>query len=441
MSQKLEPKRGYLRDLKAGTYSQVERINPHTGEYEWHQEFDETVTSVSRDFSAVPSANVNWDDIAATEWLLGRRLVRGQPTMLTGPGAVGKTAFVTTTALSLALGENLLDPSNTDPSFRLHLPGRQKVYMYNLEDDIVESKRRCKAVLNHYGKTGSDLDGYLWLGDGTVNRLICAAVDKAGTIIKQPAVDALIVFLREQSISLLIIDPLVKAHRCAENDNNQMDAVLMVLKEIAIRANCSVWCVHHSGKAGLGMDVHGSRGASSIVSAARVSETLSRVSQEERTRCGFSGNVVRLENTKANLSAYDENYSALRIFGVAVGNGTPMYPLGDFRQGMELLSTRTAKLDRMMFEGICAQIRKPPANGRTSHWLDDRKSENDITVPFQLAGVKSASARLLRVKEWLTEGLLIPEDAATGSQKRSVSSGVKLNEVLVAEHLAREYPA
>jgi len=55
-----------------------------------------------------PAEEVDWDNIPPRPWLAGTRLLRGYVTLLTGPGGVGKTALTMTTALSYALGRNLL---------------------------------------------------------------------------------------------------------------------------------------------------------------------------------------------------------------------------------------------------------------------------------------------------------------------------------------------
>jgi RecA-family ATPase len=160
----------------------------------------------------------------------------------------------------MALGRNLLDPSNTRPQWKLRFDTPRTTYIF--EDDLNEMKRRIMAVMKYHKIEPGELRDHLICGDGTIERLV-VAIFEGGKIFRPPCVEALVDVLIEHQVSVLILDPFVKLHLCSENDNAQMDYVMVVLKEIAIRANCAIWLIHHSGKAGVTMDPNGSRGASS----------------------------------------------------------------------------------------------------------------------------------------------------------------------------------
>ena len=57
-------------------------------------------------------------------------------TLVASPGGVGKTAWATAVALSLASGKALLHDKPHHP---------MRVWIYNLEDDILEVQRRLSS--------------------------------------------------------------------------------------------------------------------------------------------------------------------------------------------------------------------------------------------------------------------------------------------------------
>lgn len=254
----------------------------------WH-DFDDSRSGDAADAGQVADqvnstkhVDIDWNNIPRRPWMAGNRLLRGYVTLLTGPGGVGKTALTMTCALSFALGRKLLDPGNANPHWRLH-GGPQRTYIYSLEDDLVETTRRMSAVQRFHGVGPHEADDYLLYGDGSADRLILAVTEPGRKLVRTALADKLIDHLIENQVDILILDPFVKMHNCNENDNMEMDFTMVVLKEIAAKANCALWLVHHSGKAGTTMDPHGGRGASSIPAAGRVNETLSTATKEDRT--------------------------------------------------------------------------------------------------------------------------------------------------------------
>ena len=375
------------------------------------------------------AADMDWDNIPCTPWLHGQRLVRGQVSVLTGNGGIGKTAVTTVVAASLVLGRNLVDPSNTDPRWKLHESRPLKVYLYNLEDDYAESLRRMKALLNHHSLLPADLGHNLEFGDGTVARLIIAIADKkTGVVTRQACLDELIEWLIANGIDVLILDPLIKAHKCAENSNDDMDEVMVLLKEVAIRANVALWLAHHSGKAGSTIDATGSRGATAITGAARVCETMNKPSKAEKAEFGLEGTIVRLDATKANMSAADANSMWLRLEGVAVGNPSPSFPMGDFRQVMTLVHPQgmTDRMNESDFETIFAELRRPDDTG-TWGKAKQGKVSAWVGMAFMAAGRSEEQSKLM-INEWTANGLL-QETQVQNPKTRKNYWGLRLNEI------------
>jgi hypothetical protein len=424
-----------------GEYVKVYRLLPN-GESVWDEKFDEndpdygttkesSTTQTKRDkINYVFAKDVDWDNIPPRPWIAGRRLLRGFVSVMTGPGGVGKTALTVTTALSYSLNRNLLDPTNTNPNWKLHLEKPLRTYIYGLEDDIDELKRRVKSVMNFHGVDPMEVGDTLLLGDGSVDRLILAISNSKG-LVRTDLVDKLIEVLIGLAVDVLILDPCVKLHVCNENDNGEMDFLMAILKEIAIRANCAIWLIHHSGKTGTATDPHGGRGASSIVAAGRVSETLSTPSKGDYERYGFGRDMVKLEPTKANMSPIGEDSAQwLRISGYPVGNG-------DYAQVIELVEAKAAteQMDEFLFVQIVMAIREVP-KGKV--WVSKRGAPTWVGLAFQKGGIGTEDRADALVKDWSERGLLIPDSDATDDRNREIKTALKLNEIMVAKH-KKEY--
>jgi hypothetical protein len=90
--------------------------------------------------------------------------------------------------------------------------------------------------------------GTLFLDSGRDIKVVVAEMTRSGSKIVIQVKEALIAALIALKIDILVIDPVVKAHRVTENDNMLMDAVATVFADIAAAANCSVELVQHTRK-------------------------------------------------------------------------------------------------------------------------------------------------------------------------------------------------
>ena len=52
----------------------------------------------------------------------------------------------------------------------------------------------------------------------------------------------------ERQIDIVMLDPFIKSHGLAENDNNNIDAVAQILTDVAIKYNIAVDVPHHMAK-------------------------------------------------------------------------------------------------------------------------------------------------------------------------------------------------
>jgi RecA-family ATPase len=99
-----------------------------------------------------PAANDNlieptvfeWEDpskLPVRDWLYGKHLIRRHVSATIASGAVGKTSLKIVEALALVTGRALLGQA---------VPKRLNVWLFNLEDDMIELRRRVSAAMIHY---------------------------------------------------------------------------------------------------------------------------------------------------------------------------------------------------------------------------------------------------------------------------------------------------
>ena len=119
-------------------------------------------------------------------------------------------------------------------------------------------------------------------------------IGRSGFKIVAPVKDALITALIAVKIDILIIDPLIKAHRVNENDNVLMDAVVTMFADIADAANCSVELVQHTRKTnGEEVSLEDARGAGATTAAARMVRTLNRLPKTSASLAGLKEEQAR----------------------------------------------------------------------------------------------------------------------------------------------------
>jgi hypothetical protein len=272
-----------------------------------------------------------WRDpsgIPLRDWIYGRQLLRGSVSVIVAPGATGKTALMTGTALALATGRDLLG--------KRVWGGSKAVWLWNLEDSGDELARGIQAAALHWEVGPGDLTQVdpqgrewplLYVDSGLDGaELKIAREEREGFRIIAPVVEALVTELRERTIDVLIVDPFVSSHAVSENDNGAIDAVAKEWARVAVRANCSIVLVHHSRKlAGAEVSAETARGASALIAAARSVLTLNRMTDEEGQRYGIEGNerrrYFRTYDDKNNRAPPADSSDWYRLESVHLGNG------------------------------------------------------------------------------------------------------------------------
>lgn len=280
----------------------------------------------------IAASPFRWPDqhtLPRRPWVWGRWLLLGTVSAIVAPGGVGKSSFVASMLLSLASGRQEILGKTV-------WAGPKRVWYWNLEDGLAELEMQLVAASIFHG-VGQDACGdRIFLDSGPDGAELRIAVEnRDGYSIAVPVVEALVAELMARKIDVLIIDPFVSSHGVSENDNSAIDAVVKTWASIAKRAGCAIVLVHHSKKLGTEkVTAESSRGASALVSAARVTLVLNRMDKEESQRFGIVEDKERrrlftVQDDKANR-APAEDAQWFRLASQTVSNCQgPDDPFGD----------------------------------------------------------------------------------------------------------------
>lgn len=238
-------------------------------------------------------------EIPARQWLYGRHLIRKFLSLDIAPGGLGKSSLKIVEALAMVTGRELLSKT-------VH-GGPLRVWVYNLEDPVEETERRFAAAAKYFQITPADCGDRLYSDSGRAQPLCIGEETPDGTRIIRPNVEALIAEIKARQIDVLTVDPFVSSHRVSENDNMAIDMVAKEWSYIADVCNCSINLVHHVRKTnGSEVTAESSRGAVSLIGAARSVVVYNRMTKEEGERAGIEpdkrGFYFRTQNDKANLA-------------------------------------------------------------------------------------------------------------------------------------------
>lgn len=238
-------------------------------------------------------------DIPPRKWLYGRHLIRKFLSVDVAAGGIGKSSVKIVEALAMTANQALLGKEVHE--------GPLRVWLYNLEDPDEETERRLHAAAKHYNIGPGDVGDRLFVNSGRDQPVCLADETPDGARIMRPVVEAIVEELTANKIDVLILDPFVSSHSVSENDNRAIDMVAKEWAKIADRCNCSINLVHHVRKQnGTEVTAESSRGAVSLIGAARSVIVYNRMTKEEGERAGIApekrGFYFRTHNDKANLA-------------------------------------------------------------------------------------------------------------------------------------------
>lgn len=259
------------------------------------------------------------------EWLLGRFLAKGYLTGLVAPPGAGKTTIEI--AMALALAANRPDILGWKHCVR------QKVFLWNQEDEAVELKRRLAAAMAAFEITWDDLsrDGrpMLLIGSGVDAPLLIAKRAASGRLKPSKEHATLIELLTSNDIGVAMFDPFVELHEGEENDNVEIAAVGQAFRSIAVRARCAVLLSHHTRKPPAGEstghagNMDSARGAGALIGVTRMGATLYTIDEKTAAAHGVPDSdrhlYVRFDDGKGNMALGSGQPSFFRREGVNIG--------------------------------------------------------------------------------------------------------------------------
>lgn len=338
---------------------------------------------------ATPFAWRNEADIPRREWLYGHDLIRKFLSLDIAPGGLGKSSLKIVEALAMASGLPLLNKT-------VH-GGPLRVWVYNLEDPVEETERRFAAAAKHYKLTPDHCGDRLYSDSGREQPVCIAEETETGARIVRPVAEAIIAELKARRIDVLTIDPFVSSHSVSENDNRAIDMVAKEWSRIADVCNCAVNLVHHVRKTnGTEVTAESSRGAVSLIGAARNVKVYNRMTKEEGERAGIEpdkrGFYFRTQNDKANL-APPEAADWHRMNNVDLDNGDSVGVACPWQWPDS-------------FEGVTSwHLKQVQAKVAEGQWRKDAQASNWVGVPIAQVCELDAKKDRHRIKDILREWL------------------------------------
>jgi hypothetical protein len=349
-------------------------------------------------------------------WLLGNSFCRGFASSLLGDGGVGKTALRYAQMLSLTTLRALTGE---------HVFLRCRVMIVSFEDGPDELRRRIRAACLHHGIEREELKGWLYLAalgkpDGKL-----MTVDQHG----RPELGALASKLTRtivaRKIDMVILDPFIKTHGIAENDNSGIDEVAQIVTDMCVKFDIAVDVPHHMAKgiADPGNANRG-RGASALKDALRLVRTATAMTTDDAKTLGVSEaerrRLIRVDDAKLNISPVTEA-KWFRLVGVDIGNGTELYPSGDNVQTVEVWKPPGLFADigiptlNDILDEIDAGL--PDGNRYSNAPNTDRPAWR--VIKKHCHGKTEGPAREI-IKTWIKSGLLVEKEYDNPTTRKSV---------------------
>lgn len=227
-------------------------------------------------------------------------LPRGAVGMLVGPGSVGKTFLALDLGASVALGASI---SGMTDGYARPTQGRTALVLGEDPTDII--RNRLSDIIAQHQMSGEKLamlDQRMKIVSMVGEDMRLVAMDRNqprdGDFL--PRLEALC-----RGRRLVILDPLIRLHDGAENDNNVANKLLLAIQRVALKTNCTVLLLHHVGKG----DKDGwqaARGASALTTSVRWQMNVLPPSEDDITDYQLTGGerdpdlFIRCSGVKTN---------------------------------------------------------------------------------------------------------------------------------------------
>lgn len=353
----------------------------------------------SSTLAPIKATPFQWRDpatIPPRRWLYGRHLIRKFLSLDIAPGGLGKSSVKIVEALAMVTNRPLLGKEVQE--------GPLRVWLYNLEDPSEETERRLHAAALHFQIEPEEVGDRLFVDSGRDQPICIAEETSSGARIIKPVSDAVIAELQARKIDVLSIDPFVSSHKISENDNGAIDTVAKEWARIADICNCSINLVHHVRKTnGAEVTAESSRGAVSLIGAARSVIVYNRMTTEEGERAGIApdkrGFYFRTQNDKSNLApASSADWHRMNNVDLPNGDSVGVACPWQWPDAFDGISTWHLK-----------QVQMRVAEGE---WRSDIRSKakwvGNVVSDVCNLDVEKHSGRIKEIiKQWLSTGMLV----------------------------------
>jgi len=360
-------------------------------------------------------------EIPPRPWIVPGLLMRGAMTLLVGTGGAGKSLFSLQISLAISAGQD----------FGGFSPRRQaRVLVINQEDDAVEQRRRLAAIRQKMAITASQVEDRLLIPRETQDIIATVTDPKTKTQHISEVVRKLALYIQDNQIDVIVIDPLAETMQGSENDVEGVRGAMRIWRDsIAKACNCAVLLVHHTSKASSANaagDANAARGSTAINAAVRSSWTVFPMSEDDAMALNIDiedrHQYLRVDDAKANYGLLSGTARWFQKHEVQLENGSD--DISGDKVGVLMPWTPPGAFDGIGTDTIKALIKeiaeaftdgKPFKYGQGISRGTDRAL---IDLVMLKAKVEEQKAERM-IKAWLKSGVLTKEQYHDDDARRS----------------------
>lgn len=295
--------------------------------------------------------------------------LRGEVTLIIGPGGIAKSTVVTLVCMAVAAGTEHAGPLGHPPLC---------VLMINGEDQRGEVTLRYQATLAHHRLSTQDVGPLHIAGadDPDVAGIALTEVDRetGRARVNKSGIARLRQLVVEIGAQLLVLDPLAAFVTAGVNENEVAAAVLVALKRVAAETDCAIVLVAHTkkGAAAMGDNAEATLGAVAWVNLSRgvrlVRKSDAKTLRDIGAMPGEDGDIREVIAVKANMGPTDAR-QFFKIVGVPMNNATAEYPEADWVGVAEVFTPRTpgSQFTAQALEAVLRTLAQGVGGGTTAY--------------------------------------------------------------------------
>ncbi|WP_395622152.1 AAA family ATPase [Sphingomonas daechungensis] len=186
-------------------------------------------------------ADLEGVEVPPRDYVVQGLILAGALTMLTGPGAAGKSLLMLQTAMAVALGARLLGMKTT----------QLKVAYWSAEDDDREHHARLVDICASYGVKLSDLRDKMLVGSLiALEDKALATVGRNDRLTPTALFEALRQTIIEHDLKFVVLDNAGHLYGGDENVRQHVVPFLGLLNKLALETGCAIVLISHPNKSG-----------------------------------------------------------------------------------------------------------------------------------------------------------------------------------------------